>query len=311
LKLKKLLKQLKKLTPNQIIIIFVVISLLIHGVVFLVLPQLIQVSSSKKNEEKVVWTKLKLPPQKPNQSLPIADIKKPENEKEPEKANVFSKYNQSVENETTGMNRKPANKSSDPNLKPKEKTSPPKKEENKKEKESKKEAPQKEEKPPEKKLPNPFEDLNKKEKPLIPSGFSDLNKTNRSSNQQYQMNGSEGDYLPGYKIGNETYVNAMANPNIAYFVELKNKFRLAWNPIPSIRSDPFFINQKRVYTILGFTINPKGNLVNVIVIKASGSKLYDEEAIRTIKDSAPFSTPPDFLLKNGKLNVSWQFTVDL
>jgi hypothetical protein len=65
------------------------------------------------------------------------------------------------------------------------------------------------------------------------------------------FDGGGDDFLPQYKVGNRTYVNAMANPRVAYYVELKRKFKMTWNPVPPLRRALHQISRGKVETVWG------------------------------------------------------------
>lgn len=122
------------------------------------------------------------------------------------------------------------------------------------------------------------------------------------------------DFFPDYKIADHTYLNVLKFPKVGYFVRLKKIFRTTFNPLPSIRSSLFAnqISQGQIEVVLGVTVDRMGKLANLIIIRSSGLALYDQEAIRTIRDSAPFAVPPPELLNSpGALRMAWTFTVYL
>jgi outer membrane biosynthesis protein TonB len=124
--------------------------------------------------------------------------------------------------------------------------------------------------------------------------------------------GNTDDFLPDYKVGNRTYLNTLANPNIAYYVELRRKFRFAFNPIPVLRRYPNMISRGQIATVWGVSVNAEGQLAGLTLLRGSGLDAYDNEARRTIASSAPFSKPPaDFLTTDGQLHMAWTFVVYL
>jgi TonB family protein len=67
-----------------------------------------------------------------------------------------------------------------------------------------------------------------------------------------------------------------------------------------------------VDVVLGVSVDRAGALAETFVFKSSGIPTYDEEALRTVRASAPFSSPPEKFLENdGVLRMSWTFTVYL
>ncbi|MBI2083875.1 MAG: TonB C-terminal domain-containing protein [Deltaproteobacteria bacterium] len=124
------------------------------------------------------------------------------------------------------------------------------------------------------------------------------------------------DFFPNIRVGERTYLNVLRYPKIGYFVRIKKIFKLTWDPRPAL-SQYFFANQivsANVQATVCFQIDRKGNLRRAFVCRSSGLPLYDEEAIRVVRDSAPFETPPRELLKmdgnnDGVLDISWGFIV--
>ncbi len=117
-----------------------------------------------------------------------------------------------------------------------------------------------------------------------------------------------GDFLPNFSIGPVTLLNTVADPHAPYFIELKHKFRIAFNPRKALSKINF--QQDNIRTTLKITLNDKGRLLNVIVIQSSGSIIYDEECIRTVRVSAPFTDPPPHLRNDKNLfETAWSFIV--
>ena len=122
------------------------------------------------------------------------------------------------------------------------------------------------------------------------------------------------DYFPNYKLGPHTYLNVQRYPQITYFVRLKKIFRTTFDPVPALRQS-FTLNQVsrgHVEVLLGVEVGRQGELQKVFVITSSGLAAYDREALRTIRDSAPFAAPPiELLAPDGSLRMTWAFTVYL
>lgn len=231
-------------------------------------------------------------------SLPIADLDKPLKEETPDNASVQSLYNSKVKEETVATGRrKPATR--------KTKTAVVKS------------APQK--------TPTPTKAVTKtapEKKPSLADELKALQtekqaeeekklakfQTAPTKTKELQNGSTSGDYLPGFKIGNHTYLNAQANPSITYFVELKRKFELTWNPAPALRRHLNQISRGEIRVVWGVTVNDEGELTDMLLIRGSGLTGYDAEARRTITASAPFSRPPaNIQEKDGKLYMAWTF----
>jgi TonB family protein len=93
---------------------------------------------------------------------------------------------------------------------------------------------------------------------------------------------------------------------------MKKVFRTTFNPVPSIRQSFLQIQKGQVEVVLGVTVDKSGKLADLMVLRSSGLTAYDQEALRTIRDSAPFAAPPPELLNApGALRMAWTFTVYL
>lgn len=122
--------------------------------------------------------------------------------------------------------------------------------------------------------------------------------------------GASEEFFPDYKVGPHTYINALRYPNISYFVELKRKFSTAFNPLSSLRANRQQLSGGKIDVVLGVTVDPKGNLSDLFIIRPSSISDYDETALRAVRNSAPFRAPPAQLLENDQLlRMSWTFTV--
>lgn len=121
------------------------------------------------------------------------------------------------------------------------------------------------------------------------------------------------DYYPNYNFGAHTYVNVLRYPDVEYFVRLKRAFKQTWNPVPAVQQ--YFASggakANSIAVVLAVSVDPSGNMSELFVLKSSGSGQYDQEALRTVRANAPFSAPPQNILKNNLLRMSWTFVVYL
>jgi len=286
-------------------IIFIIVSLFIHAlIIFLLNKGFEHLAQNAPKAPETVW--VQLPQQQPD--LPIADIDKPDAEEVPDNASAQAVYNQKVKEETVAAN---SQKSS-----PAKKQAPVNQEASKKT-EAKKEEPKKE---------APKEEVAKKENNQLekfPSQNPSVSKQEVYGKQnesppahipgmpESSPASDGGDFLPNYKVGNRTYLNTLANPNIAYYAELKRRFRSTFNPVPALRGHMNEIARGKIDVVLGVSVNSRGELTDLIVIRSSGLEAYDQEGIRTVRSSSPFSAPPAHLMENGQLNMAWTFVVYL
>lgn len=122
------------------------------------------------------------------------------------------------------------------------------------------------------------------------------------------------DFVPHVKIGDKTYLNANAHPDVQYFTRLKRIFRLRFNPrsplVAHFRSNRVVVGQVNV--TMAVEVSPSGQLSKLFVVRSSGIPGYDREALRTVRQSAPFSSPPKRIRsKDGMLRMTWHFTTYL
>lgn len=122
------------------------------------------------------------------------------------------------------------------------------------------------------------------------------------------------DYFPDFKYGEHTYLNVLRYPDVEYFVRLKRIFRTTWNPVSALRQDmqAMSVSRGSVSVVLAVSVDKNGEMPELFVLRSSGLPTYDSEALRTVKASSPFASPPEkFLEKDDVLRMSWTFVVYL
>lgn len=274
--------------PN--LIPYIIISVLLHILIIALVPYQVASPSWK---EKVVEI---IPIFDRQKGYEIADIDRPAVEKEPKKARFLGMYNSSVEQETVAKSSKQAGQRSESRSQKSEDRS------------QKKEAPKESSGSMAYSKKRSIYDVDRK---LFASKTPDI--TDRKG---FDVGGSAAlqDYYPDYKIGAKTYLNVLRYPDVEYFVRMKRQFKTTFNPVPVLRSY-FSMNRVArgsVEVVLAVSVDPEGNLKELFVLNGSGIGGYDQEAMRTIRASAPFASPPDkFLEKDNMLRMSWTFTVYL
>ena len=260
---------------NRRILIFLLASVLLHLFLILLATQWPCHPQSKiPPREKVIEVDLA----KPDFPHRIADIPEPRVQQVPKHPKFLGVYDSQVEEETVAPS--PAHPQA----------------------ERQKEAPEKKPAP----KPEPSESAPKlAKKPPEPAASEKINPLEDSG-------AYPADFYPDYKVGDHTYLNVLRFPKVGYFVRLKKIFKTTFNPVPVLRQQINQITRGQVEVVLGVTLGGNGRLEDVKVIHASGLQAYDAEALRTIRDSSPFAAPPKELLDaNGKLRMSWTFTVYL
>ncbi len=327
------------------ILVFVLLSLLLHlgmGIFFYEIhsPRVAAPLPPPPPEEVVFVNPQDLlqEPTQPSGPMEMADIAKPKVEQAPKKARFASQYNSTVKEETVAKKIPPKAKlkaevSEENGNKGQEgqeiKKTPPKLAAKPHEAEEAKEelVP---EKPPEEK---PEKELSYSDLSLQPGDFSEFmpkdKKPKDSSKvamksketwEPYSRQGKPGspgagdqfvhDFFPNIKIGDKTYLNTAAFPDVQYFTQLKRIFRMRFNPEPPLRHHLMGnrIVLGKVNVTMAMTVSANGQLTELFVVRSSGIPGYDEEALQTVRESSPFSAPPQKVLdKNGNLRMTWSF----
>jgi TonB family protein len=284
-------------TRKDKIFLAVLVSLLLHlfllgmGAYF----SLISPPVANKEGEKEMLLVIDLIENRPYQ---IADISPPEKEERPDDARFLGLYDSKVKQETVSTDSGPSSHAAGKKV-------------------SHKEATEKLEKNPEKPRPSKPAVSEKgeytiaakpKERPLKESAPD----AGSGSDGEDLFEALSEDFFPNYKVGDRTYLNVLKYPKISYFVRMKKVFRTTFNPIPSIRRSFLQIQKGQVEVVLGVTVDKTGKLADLMILRSSGLQAYDQEALRTIRDSAPFAVPPSELLNTpGALRMAWTFTVYL
>ncbi|MBI2342870.1 MAG: TonB family protein [Deltaproteobacteria bacterium] len=105
------------------------------------------------------------------------------------------------------------------------------------------------------------------------------------------------DYFPDYRHGGHTYINVLRHPGVDYFVEIKQSVSVAWNPRPALEGHfQTLAAHGGIRTVLGVAIAEDGALHEAFVLKSSGVQSYDREALRAFRSTFPFFRPPKSLL---------------
>lgn len=304
---------------NPILIALILSVLLVHVPLFLLLVffggRVSEESAADLLKKNAIIVDLK------NASdLPVVDIAKPRKREKPDKASAQALYDSKVARETTSSGRKPQPGPAVKNAKPAATSSamplPPRTPDVKRDvtkhlpphNAAESQAP-----PTKAGLQDELKALKNQQRAKEIQEFKKFeSKTAMFAPPTNFNGGGGGEFLPDYKIGDRTYVNALANPQIAYYVELKRKFKLTWNPVPALRAQINQITKGKVTVVMGVSLDASGKLAGLQMIRGSGLSAYDAEARRTVKASAPFSKPPSSILqKDGQVHMAWTFVVYL
>ena len=252
--------------------IALLVSVLLHIAAFLFLQWATLIFPSADQDEA-----LEIFLARPEDGWHLADISEPAQQTKPSKSKFLGMYDQSVKEETvarSGPSRSSGRGTSDSTSETKQ---------------------------PSKKQPKSDGDLFVMKSPV-------------AEDQARTETGIPEDFYPDFKYGEHTYINVLRYPDVEYFVRLKRIFKTTWDPISAIRRDMANLSVSRgvVSCVVAVSVDKGGELSELFVLKSSGLSNYDNEAIRTVRASSPFTTPPEkFLEDDGVLRMSWTFMVYL
>ncbi|HDS15409.1 MAG TPA: TonB family protein [Proteobacteria bacterium] len=125
-------------------------------------------------------------------------------------------------------------------------------------------------------------------KKLFPS-FEELTRFNEEQSlEKSQPDGRQQPRLPNrLKETRELSLNTLDYKFHSYYLALKRKIELVWEY-------PFAARQAGVqgHLLIRFVINKNGSLAEVTVLRSSGVDLLDSEAVRAVRNAAPFPPLP-------------------
>jgi len=123
------------------------------------------------------------------------------------------------------------------------------------------------------------------------------------------------DYLPDVEEGEETWLNTRAFKYATYYNRIKRKVASRWDPVKvQRRYDPSYAiyGYKNRYTVVYIVLTKDGSLENVSIKRSSGVDFLDQEALASIKRSAPFPNPPGGITeKDGKIKFPFGFYFEM
>ncbi|MBI5576172.1 MAG: TonB family protein [Deltaproteobacteria bacterium] len=100
-----------------------------------------------------------------------------------------------------------------------------------------------------------------------------------------------------------TALNAPEIQYISYFAGIKRKIELVWGY-------PAGANGIEGDVIIDFVIARNGKLMSATMIRSSGNRALDEEAIGAIRKGAPYSPiPSDYNISNLQIRAHFEYTV--
>lgn len=275
---------------------YILISLIIHSLVFFLIPKV--VTTANFEEKPIEVFTVPAVPNEDRSANQIADIAEPAKQEKPKAPKFLGMYDSAVSQEMVGDARRPGKSGESKKAKDNSASEIIKREIARPKQEAKKDTGR-----------DKLFAFNK-------SLFDDKREAPPEKKKGVSIGegGSLDDFYPDFRRGPNTYLNVLRYPGVEYFVRMKHAFKVAFNPVPPIRD--FFsrnlVSRGSIDVVLGVSVNRSGDLTELFVFRASGIPGYDQEAMRTVRASAPFATPPEkFLADDGLLRMTWTFSVYL
>ncbi len=112
-------------------------------------------------------------------------------------------------------------------------------------------------------------------------------------------------YPDDIDISDSISISTQASRYASYLHKVKRKIELVWE-YPPLAGEMGI--QGRLF--VKFEIDRKGHLRMIKLLKSSGAKILDEEAIRAIKEAAPYPPfPPDFKVNSIKIHACFDYII--
>lgn len=121
---------------------------------------------------------------------------------------------------------------------------------------------------------------------------------------------------PDVATGSENAINSRKWIGASFFLRVREAVARSWNPEPVYRAhdpDGQVYGYKNWLTILTITLDAQGNLLEPIIIsQPSGLRFLDLEAMRAIREAAPFlHPPPEIVDASGRIKFRFGFLVEV
>lgn len=163
---------------------------------------------------------------------------------------------------------------------------------------------------------------------LTGASFDDTFEKTLQAAQQPSQEGQRGfagdgvsqtdDVLKDVEIGQQTLLNTREFIYYSYFMRVKDQIRSHWNPQIRHSVQVLFAKDDRSLasvdikaTSVRVTLDQKGYLKKIELLKTSGFKELDLAAIEAFRSAAPFLNPPSGIVeKDGTIRFHWSFILE-
>jgi TonB family protein len=114
-------------------------------------------------------------------------------------------------------------------------------------------------------------------------------------------------YVVGVKPGNQTALNAAADPFAAYLAAFHRNLHMEFahqflESLPAVGD----LGDPNLVTKVEIVVNPDGTLDRVGVVKSSGNLMYDFGAFNAVQRGSPYPAPPEKIRSpDGRVYMRW------
>jgi protein TonB len=126
---------------------------------------------------------------------------------------------------------------------------------------------------------------------------------------------ARGEYVKGFKEGEETMLNTKEFVFYGYFQRLRERLDRAWELSLRRQLTKYFYRGRQLASEMDYqtqllvSLDSKGRIIRVQVVGASGTKDLDEAAVKAFNEAGPFPNPPQGLVQKGEVHVRWDFVL--
>lgn len=131
-------------------------------------------------------------------------------------------------------------------------------------------------------------------------------------NAEYQVESQ--DFVKGVQAGDYTALNTKEFIYYSYYQRIRERLDLNWQPIlrgvltKLYRQGRFPADDQEYSTQTIVTLDRRGEIVQVDIIRESGTQSLDQAAVDAFKRAGPFPNPPSGLVDpDGQVKITWDF----
>lgn len=125
------------------------------------------------------------------------------------------------------------------------------------------------------------------------------------------------DYLKDVNEGSATLLNTKEFIYYSYYDRIKKSIQSQWEPriknkiIKVFRSGRYIASSQSHVTKVRITLDNQGALLKISLRKASGIKELDNAAVEAFRLAAPFLNPPKGMIESdGTIKIDWSFVLE-